>query len=135
MHIIWDDKLKTGISRIDEQHKAIIAMLSEIHISKLSKAVTLQLLSELQDILVVHFETEEEYMINAKYPEYQSHKANHDKVLQDYENILTQNKADDSPSEMATKMIKYIKSWFVGHYSNEDVKMAGYLKKNAGNID
>jgi hemerythrin len=96
----------------------------------LSKSEIYTLLSELQGILFAHFDLEDNYMRQARYPEYETHKAEHDQVREDYKKILTKNDADYSPSEIALELINYVHKWFLVHYKNEDVKMAEYLKKN-----
>ena len=134
MGIIWSDELKTGIPTIDEQHQSIIEALSGIKASKLKKAELFQLLIGLQSYLSVHFDTEENYMLETNYPEHKVHKANHDKVLQDTKNILTQNANDNTSSEIALNFVKYMQNWFLDHYSSEDVKMTEYLKQHIGEI-
>lgn len=135
MDIIWGDELKTGIPLIDDQHKFIVEALSGLRISKLKGAELFQLLSDLQTYLSSHFELEEKYMKETNYPEYTIHKADHDKVLEDCKNILTQNDKDYSPREVALELIKYMKNWFIDHYSNVDVKMAEYLKQHLNEIN
>lgn len=130
MTILWNDKLKTNILVIDEQHKKIIHLLSGIKPSKLSKSEIYILLSELQEVLFAHFDTEEGYMEAAAYREYKTHKADHDQVRLNYKKILTKNDSDDSPSKIALELINYVHKWFLVHYQNEDIKMAEYLKKN-----
>jgi len=134
MSIKWEDGLKTGIQAIDEQHQFIVDALSEIQILKLKKAELFQLLIDLQAYLSCHFDLEEKYMIDTNYPEFASHKADHDKVLQDTKNILTQYNVDVSPSEIAMELVNYMQNWFLDHYSNIDVKMAEYLKLHLGKI-
>lgn len=129
MTIIWNDELKTNIRIIDQQHQTIIKLLSGVKTSKLTKADIYKLLSELQEILFLHFDTEEKCMIEAEYPDYKKHKSNHDKAKNDCQYILTRNDADYSPSEIALELIDYIRKWFLIHYKNEDVKMAKYLKQ------
>ena len=135
MSITWNDKLETGIPIIDEQHQFIIEALSEIRISKLKKAELFQLLIDLQTYLSNHFDIEEKYMIETNYPEYAIHKADHDKVLKDTKNILTQNNADARPSEIALELVNYMQNWFIEHYSSIDTKMADYLKQHIGKIN
>lgn len=127
----WNEKLKTNIPIIDEQHGTIINLLQGIKTSKLSKANVYNLLSELQEVLYVHFDAEETYMREDNYPDYIQHKAAHDQVRQDYKKILTKYDADYSSSEIALELIQYIQKWFFEHYENSDLKMAEYLIKKS----
>ena len=135
MNIIWSDKLKTGIPAIDEQHQFIVEALSGVQVSKLKGAKLFELLINLQAYLSTHFDLEESYMKDTNYPEYAIHKANHDEVLQDTKNILTQNNGNHSPSEVALQFVKYMQRWFFEHYHNTDVKMTEYLKQNIDKIN
>ena len=135
MSITWNDKLKTGIPLIDEQHQFIVEALSEIRISKLKKVELFQLLIDLQAYLSVHFTTEENYMLETNYPELEAHKTNHDMVLQDTKNVLTQNANDNTSSEIALNFVTYMQNWFLDHYSSKDVKMDDYLKQHLEEIN
>ena len=128
MDIVWSDKFETGNSTIDEQHKYIIEALSGLNASKLPKAELFQLFMDILAYLSVHFETEEQYMKDTNYPEYEIHKANHDKVLEGTKNILTKNAGNNTVSEICSEYVNYVQNWFLDHYSNEDVKMVEYFK-------
>jgi len=130
MTIVWNKELETGIKVIDEQHQFIIESLSSVETSTLEKNELFELLTRLQAYLSVHFDVEEDYMKDTDYPEYQKHKAIHDKVLEDCQDILTQNYSNNDASKVAYKLVGYMKNWFSEHYANEDVKMAEFLKQN-----
>jgi hemerythrin len=134
MDIKWGDELKTGIAVIDEQHQFIVEALSGVETTKLNKEKLFQLLLDLQAYLSVHFDVEEDYMKETNYSGYESHKAIHDKVLEDYQNILAKDEKNLTTNEVALKLADYMQNWFVGHYSNEDVKMADHLKQNLWKI-
>jgi hemerythrin len=134
MEIIWSDDLKTGIQSIDEQHQNIIEVLSGVRPSKLSKSELFQLLSDVQGFLQIHFDTEERYMIEASYPEYEAHKSVHDKAREDCSMILTQNNDDYCSSKIALALISYMQDWVFDHVPNEDAKLADYLKQHLGEI-
>ena len=130
MDIVWNEKFETGNSTIDGQHKHIIELLSGINASKLSKAELFGLLGDLQKHLSTHLSDEERYMLEANYPDYESHKANHDKVLEDCRNILTQNASNITASEIGLEFVNYVQNWFLDHYKNEDVKMVEYINQH-----
>lgn len=135
MGIVWSKELETGVKVIDEQHQFIIESLSDVETSNLEKPELFELLTKLQAYLSVHFEVEEDYMVDTDYPGYEQHKAIHDKVLEDCQDILTQNYNNNDPSKVAHKLVGYMKTWFSDHYANEDVKMADFLKENQWKIN
>lgn len=135
MSIIWNDELKTGIPVIDEQHQFIVESLSSVEISRLTDEEIIQLLDNLKAYLSIHFDVEEDYMIDADYPKYELHKSNHDKVLEDYKTILNQKDCNHNQKEVALKLINYMENWFIDHYANEDVKLVAFLKENIWRIN
>jgi len=78
--IEWKEEYSIGISIIDKEHKELIrimnaAMVAKQHgdnIDEISK-----LLKELTTYALKHFSTEESYMIEFNYPEFQYHKEEH----------------------------------------------------------
>jgi len=128
--IIWNENLITGVAVIDEQHQCFIEKMNKIKELKFGDEGFCQFLIDLQDFLVLHFQTEENYMIDLDYPDYASHKKSHDNALLNYKTYLTRIVDDSTVKEIATILIDYIGCWFKEHYLNDDIKMAAYLKHN-----
>ena len=74
--IKWDDKYSVGISMIDEEHKKLIGILNKVIYAKEHNGNPEELwevLSEMTNYALTHFKTEEAYMKELNYPEYQDH--------------------------------------------------------------
>ncbi len=78
--IEWEDKFSVGISKIDEEHKKLIGILNKAVVANEHNGNTEELwevLKEMTNYALTHFETEETYMKEFNYPEYQDHKEEH----------------------------------------------------------
>ncbi len=76
----WDDKYSVGISIIDEEHKKLFGILNKVIVAKEHNGTPEELwevLSEMTNYAHTHFRTEETYMKEFNYPEYQDHKEEH----------------------------------------------------------
>ena len=80
----WDEKYSVGISMIDEEHKKLIGILNKAIFAKGHNDNPEELREELKEVLremtnyaLTHFETEETYMKEFNYPECQDHKEEH----------------------------------------------------------
>lgn len=129
MTIEWNDNLKTGISKIDEQHKALFETAIKLDKSKEDESLFYSVLSDLKEYIYLHFSTEEEYMRYTDYPDYESHKACHDDFAKNLSEILKINSLNGSIMDSRFEIIEFVENWMTNHYSNEDVKMAEHLKK------
>ncbi|MDD3435813.1 MAG: bacteriohemerythrin [Candidatus Gastranaerophilales bacterium] len=128
MPIEWNDKLKTGIPLIDEEHQELIVMLTRIGRFRCGAKSFEEALNELHAYVKTHFKTEEDYMISANYPEYEDHKACHDKLIKDLDFFLQKKEQNESIYEMGVELSNFVGEWIVNHYSDEDVKLADYIK-------
>lgn len=129
MVITWNDNLRTGISVIDEQHQLLFELIKDLDKFKNTKDSFYEVLIELQNYVSVHFSTEEEYMRYLVYPDYNHHKACHDKFVEDYKKILKRITTVDNITELGPELIAFVENWIKAHYTNEDVKMAGYINQ------
>lgn len=65
--ITWNEMLDVGIKCIDDQHKKLIRVINDYdEVLKKNKGIWVQraLFHELASYFTMHFDTEEEYMLN-----------------------------------------------------------------------
>ena len=131
MSIEWDENLKTGISIIDEQHQELLVMLNRLSRFRCGKENLIDAFNELQDYADIHFKTEEDCMISTKYSEYDGHKSCHDKFVEDLEIIRKKIDSTENICDLGDELFHFVEDWIINHYSNEDVKLASYIKKHS----
>ncbi len=129
--IRWDDKYSFGISIIDEAHKGLFGIINKaIHAKEQSdKEKELhEVLDEMTIYALEHFKTEEAYMREFNYPEYQDHSEEHNdffnKTLAYFDEVV---KGD---YHVLNELIEYLKQWIVHHIQVTDRKYINCFKRN-----
>lgn len=131
MVVEWNDNLKTGITVIDEQHEGLFRTANKLEKAKTNKGAFYEILIELQTYITLHFATEEKYMKYTGYPEFDNHKACHDKFIKDYKGILKKVAELDNVMDIGPELVTFVDNWIIDHYTNEDVKMAAFLNNSS----
>lgn len=125
--IEFTESEKVNIQQIDEQHERFTEILNEMYnnLGKEIKTTQNYLLSELERIVKLHFETEEGLMKEYNFPNFFSHKMEHDR----FRNKLTQFKEDAQNGEKEVNMefLNSMKNWFFNHFKINDKKCGDFL--------
>ena len=79
----WHEFLEIGVDFIDEDHRGLLKIVRQVKSAVLEKNYneTQKLLDILINDASLHFEKEEQYLKEVKYPELESHIAYHKKLL------------------------------------------------------
>ncbi len=129
--IKWDDKYSVGISMIDEEHKKLIGILNNVIYAKehnVNPDELREVLREMSNYALTHFKTEETYMKEFNYSEYQDHKEEH----RDFsaETIAYHERVFKGEYQIANEILEYLKWWLVNHIQVTDKKYIECFKKN-----
>jgi len=125
----WQPEYETGNLEIDWQHQELFALVNSLHDAVVTKQefdkiqVTLNLLA---DHTIAHFQTEEELMIAADYPDYDRHKQTHDHLFAKVVNLLQ--KFRDRDDTITTEVTQFLSEWLSHHIKGEDQKMIQFFK-------
>ena len=124
---------KVNIQKIDEQHERFTEILNEMYnnLGKDRKTAQNYLLSELERIVKLHFETEEGLMKEYNFPHFFSHKMEHDRFL----NKLTQFKEENQSGEkeVSLEFLRSMRNWFFNHFKINDKKCGEFLVEKGVN--
>jgi hemerythrin len=124
----WDQKLSVGIMQIDTQHKKLVSMINEMYQAmsegKGNDAVG-KVVNDLIAYTRTHFAAEEKLMQSNGYPDYNAHKAVHDKMTQQV--LQIQEDFTAGRVALSTKLATFLKDWLVKHIMGTDQKYAPYL--------
>ena len=129
--IEWDDKYRVGISMIDEEHKKLIGILNKAILTKGQNGNPEELrevLREMTNYAFTHFKTEETYLKEFNYPEYQEHKEEHRGFSAEI--IAYSDKLIKGDYQIANEILEYLKWWLVNHIQVSDKKYIDCFKKN-----
>ena len=78
---------------------------------------------------LTHFKTEETYMIEFNYPQYQDHKDEHHDFAM--KTIAYLDKVIKGDYQIANDILEDFKSWLVNHIQVTDRKYIDYFKRNS----
>ena len=125
--IAWKKNYEVGNSEIDNQHKTflkIIEKLQNAYENKLNDQLLLGYVIELYKYAAYHFVSEENYMIEQQYPDYEEHKKLHDDLLKELVDNITTFKIEYIDVE---KLIDFSLNWFIAHTTTIDKKIIEYI--------
>ncbi len=126
----WSSKYELGIGVVDEQHERLFQIVNSLYDSVVNgeeQNVLGEILDELIDYTVYHFETEEEKFEHYSYPKLQEHKREHnDLTLQVLE---LQKKFYNHELTITYDVLDFLSEWLKDHTTNSDYEFASYYKK------
>lgn len=124
-----DAKYILGIPEIDAQHEeinVIIAALRKIISQKDQRHLVHQALKRLHQMLVTHFDYEEEFMRMLHYTEIPQHKKMHKSLLRLFEDYF-----DHPPAPSDLEYFgKLVNDKTLGHIMEHDLKMAEAVRRH-----
>jgi hemerythrin len=122
--IEWKDEFKTGISGVDYEHEELIKQINgifEIDNKANDKEHISDLMGELYGSIAGHFVLEENMMEKYKYDQLAAHKSDHEKLLDEL-NELTEGFVE-SGSISESDLNEKLTSWFVNHFRTHDARL------------
>lgn len=124
--IVWSDDFLTGIQEIDYEHRCLIEDINELHRDLLEQVDLDRIKNTLGRIharMQAHFALEEHVMVSHEYPHYPEHKAEHERLLDEYTEFMT--KFERSPNLGDQDAIEgTLRQWIVDHILTSDKKMS-----------
>jgi len=124
----WSDNFVVDIFEVDNQHKKLLGLVNQLFdamsVGK-GKEVLGKVLTELINYTVYHFSTEERLFKQCAYPEFETHKKEHD----DLTKTATELKQSfDSGNKLITiDVMNFLKDWLNVHILQEDKKFGPFL--------
>lgn len=126
--LIWKKEYEIGDYEIDREHQIFLSLIKKIERSfsdKLSNEYTILLIKELYKYADFHFESEQNRMLFTNYPNYETHKLEHDKLLGELNEKI---KFFDLKYIDKEKLIDFLFEWFINHTTKSDLLFGDYLK-------
>lgn len=122
----WKEDYLTGIEEVDNQHKKIFEiggraydlLKNDTYTDKYDKIV--EILNELRDYAVFHFQFEEEYMLSKRYKRFFSHKAEHDSFIKQVSEVDF-NKIDEDQDAYLMSIVELVINWTGDHILKNDM--------------
>jgi hemerythrin len=129
--LTWSGKLEVGISKIDDQHRTLVDIANRVVQAVQEKLGTLgvdEIVKELREYTVVHFQDEEEQMDLLQYPGRGAHHLEHERLKQQ----VKQWQRDIYLKEMLTvdEVLVFLRSWLLDHILHSDMAFKSWLAEN-----
>ena len=128
--IKWTDSLLIGIELIDNQHKQLVSLTNELYKAcKLGgdelDAVFKETMSRVVEYVRFHFGVEQEMLQRVKFPNYASHKAEHDSFVKTV--LETTKEYGNIRRFVPNNFCRFLRDWIVGHIGHLDKIYAAYI--------
>ena len=128
--IEWDDAFSVGNQQLDEQHKKFFRIINSLHDAMKKgegEEILLTVLKELQGYTQYHFKAEESLMKLYSYPNYSSHKVEHeDAILKVNKFIIDYERKED---KLAIDVLNFLSHWLQNHILKTDRNYIPYLNR------
>lgn len=122
--IEWKENFNVGIAEVDFEHRELVNLINALHADLLAsgdKGSILEFLGEIYARISAHFALEEKVMREHHYDQYQAHKLDHERLLDDIRDL-----ADDyEDAEMfnEAELSRRLTHWFVEHFKYMDARL------------
>lgn len=122
--IEWNDKFATGMSGIDNEHEELIAMINSFylkHSENSDKHELVNILNNIYSAIHAHFMLEERLMKKNGYDDYENHKNDHARLLDEIRDITMnfEQASDFDEQELKLKL----NDWFLIHFKTHDSRL------------
>ncbi len=124
----WDDRLLTGHSVIDAQHKSLFVLASyitHIEIEQASKSFAGEVLCQLADYAKDHFALEEYIMRVTKFPICAEHIVEHWDFIQRMASII--DRYERGNDGILLECRQFVSAWLENHISVSDMLLACHI--------
>jgi hemerythrin-like metal-binding protein len=125
----FSEEFHLGHSLIDSQHASLFEAVNQLHDLMLAGTSRQQLgrvLAFLRSYTVEHFATEEAFMAETDYPEMPAHKAQHDELVRQVQELEEKHTAGSLT--LSITVMTFLRDWLAQHISVDDRKLAQHLQ-------
>ena len=130
MLVVWEEELATGNEELDNQHKELFRMFNNLQLAcKLGKGQdeVLNLLTFLGEYVRSHFEMEEQLQIAHDYPDYLTHKEQHNEFIRNFRKLEDQLHAKGATNALLIQTNMTLVDWLIRHFTWTDKDLANFL--------
>lgn len=129
----WSEKYETGVAKFDAEHQQLIERFNNLYESifecetlEAEHLLTAEVLQELLDYIKTHFSGEEELMQAYQYPEYEDHKKEHDRFIEEVKALLQQHQGGELA--LSFPLFSFLKGWIEEHIMVVDKRYSDFFQ-------
>lgn len=124
----WDaKKFDVLVPKMNEQHEVLVGMMNKLyarHDAKAPKSELSRLIAELRDYTLKHFREEEALLESMQFPQLNTHKNIHQKLLEDFSQHF--NAFANGPGVLSPAFFDFLRLWLSAHIMHIDRKYGEY---------
>lgn len=122
--IEWKDEYSLGVPDVDEEHRGLIDLINTLYDTVRTgehDADVSEFLGEIYARIASHFALEELLMRRHDYDEYQDHKKDHEKLLEEIRDIMDE--YEDRELLDVETLSRRLEAWFSEHFRTKDSRL------------
>jgi hemerythrin len=127
----WSPQFSVNIKIIDVQHRELVNILNRL-CSEVTKREGNKAIAEILDALMsytqTHFVLEESLMRQAKFEDYEEHKLEHKKLIEQFDQLCKRHLLEETP--IYFEILSFLKTWLKGHLLDEVKKYRTALQQS-----
>ena len=126
--IEWREEFSVGNDAIDRDHEHLIEQINQLYelLEQPMDILSIEhMLSNIQADISAHFALEELLMREANYVEYQAHKDDHQKLLDQIHDLAFSFEEDHETGRVI--LVNQMSDWFSQHFSSFDMRLHAQL--------
>lgn len=123
--IQWRREFDTGIADVDHEHRELVDLINTLHERLGADAdhdEVARFLGEVFARISAHFALEETIMRKHRYDEYEAHKSDHERLLDELRDIMDAHEAGAFLDYRAA-LSAAVHDWFVDHFKTRDARL------------
>ncbi len=131
MRVKWTQDLSIGLKEIDGQHKELFKRINGLDTALRggrAKEEILGLFEFLDEYVIIHFRTEELYMIRYDYPKFKFHRMKHEWFKKEFSAIRKRLQKEGATPDVIIQSNNLLITWFCNHILTTDMAFGGYLR-------
>lgn len=126
----WSSEYSVNIKTIDDQHQELVNILNRLFVAVSKREgnnVIGSILDSLMDYTQTHFTLEERLMKEANYQDFEQHKLEHQKLIEQLDQLSKKYMLEDKP--IYFEMLTFLRTWLKEHIMGRDTKYSAALQK------
>jgi hemerythrin len=124
----WSSKYSVGVEALDNQHKALMNVLNELHAASMRgkvQDVAAPLMRQIISVASEHFAAEERLMESTGYPGLAGHRAKHRELAGKIAELVARHQKGDTA--VYVQLLYFVRDWQTRHMQTEDHEYVPWL--------
>jgi len=126
--IEWKDEFSTGVPDVDHEHRQLVGLINELHAALSAEDpdfTVMDFLGEIYAHVSAHFALEEKIMRERNYDQFEDHKRDHERLLDELRDIMDDYEENAYFSDAA--FAAHVEHWFSEHFRTRDARLHRHL--------